>query len=189
MMLRTAVAICFLIISVFLMACVQINVEKVDVRLGDRTTLYFTGRGAAAGIMMDSLLGGTGVAIGIAIDEGIAKDISTAILANNPNFSMKALTEDLLYEQMGKNKSIGSLKAVIIEKYGFKSAADDTVIPLLELKLTCASGLVQDIRLSETDSKYAIPFDKVKTDGALAEKKLYEAVHNVFSVNEQICSS
>ncbi len=72
-------SILFVITCCLLAACTHSRVQPVDVSFGARETLYFTGRGAAAGIMMDAYLGGAGVAIGIAIDEGIAKDMYAVI--------------------------------------------------------------------------------------------------------------
>jgi hypothetical protein len=68
------IVICFTFLF-FMTACTTLSNRDVQVSYSDRETLAFTGKGAGAGIMLDSLLGGTGVAIGIAIDEGIAKQI------------------------------------------------------------------------------------------------------------------
>lgn len=85
--------------SFFIASCAQIRSPSIDVICGERQSLYFTGRGAAASMMMDSLMGGAGIAIGIAIDEGIAKDISAVLLASNPKFSMDELVKTVLSEQ------------------------------------------------------------------------------------------
>ena len=120
-------------------------------------------------------------AIGLAIDEGISKDIAAAISVNNPNFSMGALVKDALDGAVSQGVNIDGLKSVIIEKYGFQSAPDDTVIPLLELQLVCRSGLIQKINFVPNEVDRALPFDKVKTDGSLAEKALRGAVKAIFS--------
>jgi hypothetical protein len=168
------------IAMLFLLACASKNGHDIQVTYGERQTLYFTGRGAAAGVMMDSLLGGTGVAIGIAIDEGISKDIAAAILVNNPHFSMDSLVKDALFDAASQGNFKG-LKSVIIEKYGFQSAPEDTVLPLLEIQLVCKSGVVQKIKFVPDEADVAIPFDKVKIDGDLAEKKLRQAVSRVLA--------
>ena len=178
------------VLTFVIAACTSVPPNSVDIGYGERQTLYFTGRGAAAGIMMDSLLGGTGVAIGIAIDEGISKDIAAAISVNNPNFSMGALVKDALDGAVSQGVNIDGLKSVIIEKYGFQSAPDDTVIPLLELQLVCRSGLIQKINFVPNEVDRALPFDKVKTDGSLAEKALRGAVEAIFSQHRpSVCIS
>jgi hypothetical protein len=180
----------YVVVMLFLVACAVNNHDDLQVAYGERQTLHFTGRGAAAGIMMDSLLGGTGVAIGIAIDEGISKDIAAAISVNNPKFSMGALVKDTLDGAVSQGVNIDGLKSVIIEKYGFQSAPDDTVIPLLELQLVCRSGLIQKINFVPNELDRALPFDKVKTDGSLAEKALRGAVEAIFSQHRpSVCIS
>ena len=171
----------YVVVMLFFVACAVNNHDDIQVAYGEHQTLYFTGRGVAAGIMMDSLLGGTGVAIGIAIDEGISKDIAAAISVNNPSFSMGALVKDALDGTVSQGVNIDGLKSVIVEKYGFQSAPDDTVIPLLELQLVCRSGLIQKINFVPNELDRALPFDKVKTDGSLAEKALRGAVEVIFS--------
>lgn len=39
-------------------SCVHTSHHAVPVELGDRSSLFFTGKGAAAGIMMDAFMGG-----------------------------------------------------------------------------------------------------------------------------------
>jgi len=92
---------------------------------GDRSTLSFSGKGAAAGMMMDAYMGGAGVAIGIAIDEGIAKDISANLSSRSDGFNMLAL----MYEELNSNvKNAGNKRKQIlatkitVETYGFRSA-------------------------------------------------------------------
>jgi hypothetical protein len=45
--------------------------------------LRFSGKGAGAGVMLSSSMGPMGIAIGVAIDEGIAKAIRENAQANN----------------------------------------------------------------------------------------------------------
>lgn len=179
--------ISILIIS-FLVGCASNVAQFIPVTYGDRETLYFTGRGAAAGIMMDAYMGGAGVAIGIAIDEGIAKDIFSALLANNPKFSMVALVGGVLREQEKKGVSITDLKSVVIDKYGFQSAPDDKVSPLLEMQFVCNSGVLQKVKLIPDENVASITFEQSKTNGALLEKQLRAAVDVLIDKNSRICS-
>lgn len=165
--------LCYLVI-----ACAHKHSPSIPVELGERQTLYFTGKGAAAGIMMDAYLGGAGVAIGIAIDEGIAKDISAAIQKSNPEFDIRDLVKKQLVvvsdEVVTKN-----WQSIVIERYGFQSAAEDKVLPLLKFQLICKSQTAHKIEFSP-DENDAISFDRAKTDGALAEKKINKAVEKLF---------
>ena len=164
--------ILLLLICCLITSCTRTRAPPVQVTYGERQSLYFTGRGSAAGIMMDSLLGGAGIAIGIAIDEGIAKDISAAILAANPDFSMDALVRDVLHEKVKQGMNVNGLTSVVIVKYGFQAAPDDKVVPLVVLQLNCESAAIPVIEFISDEKEKAIPFEQSKTDGALVEKLL-----------------
>lgn len=58
---------------------------KVDFKQPIR--IHFSGKGAGAGMMLMSAMGPMGVAIGVAIDEGIAKDIQSAFDATGAELS------------------------------------------------------------------------------------------------------
>src|SRR5690606_16379295 len=65
-----------------LSACTHLPVENMIVYQIDRKEppiIHFEGKGAAAGVMMSSSIGAMGIAIGVAIDEGIANDIRGAL--------------------------------------------------------------------------------------------------------------
>jgi len=82
-------------IVLFFASCVSKPVTS-QIDHGDRSTLAFSGKGAAAGTMMDAYMGGAGVAIGIAIDEGIAKDITANLSNRRGGFDMLALVNNEL---------------------------------------------------------------------------------------------
>lgn len=157
-------------------SCTKTRTPPVEVTYGERQSLYFTGRGSAAGIMMDSVLGGAGIAIGIAIDEGIAKDISAAILSSNPEFTMDGLVKDALKEKVKQGMNVDGLKSVVITKYGFQVAPDDKVAPLVALQFTCESADIPVVEFTSDNKDQTIPFDQSKTNGKLVEKLLRDAV-------------
>lgn len=163
-------------------SCTQTRTSPVEVTYGERQSLYFTGRGSAAGIMMDSVLGGAGIAIGIAIDEGIAKDISAAILASNPEFTMDGLVKDVLKEKVQQGMNVDGLKSLVITKYGFQAAPDDKVAPLVALRFTCESAALPVIEFTSDNKDQAIPFDQSKTNGKLVEKLLRDAVAELLDI-------
>ncbi len=164
-------------------SCTHTRTLPIDVTYGERQSLYFTGRGSAAGIMMDSMLGGAGIAIGIAIDEGIAKDISAAIVASNPKFTMDGLVKDVLREKVEQGMNADGLKSVVITKYGFQAAPDDKVAPLVSLKFICESVAIPAVEFTANNKERAIPFGQSKTDGKLVEKFLRDAVLEVLSMH------
>lgn len=188
-MSRLIASFIILVFGLLLVACAS---RDVDVAIGDREDLYFTGRGAAAGIMMDSLLGGgTGVAIGIAIDEGIAKDVASALSVEEPEFDIRTLVRRALAERAAGGGNIKNLKSIIIDRYGFQSANDDNVVPLLELQLICSSNTVHQVSfVSSEGDDLSIPFDQVKSDGALVRDKLNGAIAATLNpFNLALCDS
>lgn len=168
--------ILLLLICCLMTSCTKTRTPPVEVTYGERQSLYFTGRGSAAGIMMDSVLGGAGIAIGIAIDEGIAKDISAAILSSNPEFTMDGLVKDALKEKVKQGMNVDGLKSVVITKYGFQVAPDDKVAPLVALQFTCESADIPVVEFTSDNKDQTIPFDQSKTNGKLVEKLLRDAV-------------
>ena len=116
-------ACCLLILG-----CATKTVAPQNITYGERSTLNFTGKGAAAGMMMDAYMGGAGVAIGIAIDEGIAKDIAANLASRPGGFDMLALMGQELKSTAKitnkKRKQIFSTR-IIVETYGFRSAKGD----------------------------------------------------------------
>lgn len=152
----------------------------MPVELGDRSSLFFTGKGGAAGIMMDAFMGGAGVAIGIAIDEGIAKDIHLAIQKENPQFDIKMYVESVL-EKNHKKQGLKKWQRLTIERYGFQIIEGDFVVPVLEFTVTCIGGEDSLFKL-ERDSMalYEIELDVIKQSGKLAQQLLYQAVDQAF---------
>jgi hypothetical protein len=135
------------ILLLLLSACATQPSINIPVVLGENKTLDFTGKGAAAGIMLDAVMGGAGIAIGIAIDKGIAKDIAKNLVEHKPLFNMVELVDAHIktaIKHQGNKNSPSRLQCsqlqsseVIIERYGFKtvSGGDDLVSAWLELSV------------------------------------------------------
>jgi hypothetical protein len=167
--------ILLLLVSCLTISCAHTRAPSVPVEYGDRQTLYFTGKGAAAGMMMDSLLGGTGVAIGIAIDEGIAKDIAVAIQKANPEFDIRKLVQDNLV-MVGGEVPTKNWQSVVVEKYGFKVVDGDFVSPVLELTVDCEGGAeIIQFERSPADSAKA-ELELIKKDGDVGLNLMQQAV-------------
>ncbi len=124
----------------------------------------------------------------ITIDEGIAKGISAALLTSNPKFAMTTLVNNVLRERVQQGMKVDGLKSVVIDKYGFQSAPDDKVNPLLELQFVCDSGSPQEIKFVPDESAPAITFEQSKTDGKLVESQLRGAVEILMKKHGQACS-
>ena len=127
-------------IVLFFASCASKPV-KSQITKGDRSNLAFSGKGAAAGMMMDAYMGGAGVAIGVAIDEGIAKDIAANLSSRAGGFDMLAL----VYEELNSSAKVADSKRkqilatkITVETYGFHSAKGegDTVSAWLKIRFS-----------------------------------------------------
>ena len=179
-------------ISLFLILCTACASQKapfkktlaVEVAQPDR--IRFSGKGAAAGAMMSASMGPMGIAIGIAIDEGIGKDIDAA--ARKVDFDMAKL---LAKEYEAAQNSLPAHKAwrsVTVERYGFvfKSVdGEERVVPELRLSVKPISGGMLTVHYPH-DYKGALAaelphygFDQIKSDGDLVVRSLADACGRV----------
>lgn len=169
-----------LLASFLITACVHTRTTTISVEFGDRQTLYFTGKGAAAGIMMDAYLGGAGVAVGIAIDEGIAKDISAAIQKSNPEFDIRDVVKKQLVV-VSDEISTKNWQSLVIEKYGFQVVDGDFVSPILELAVNC-NGSAETIRFERNlANPDKVELDLIKSDGTVGVGLLQQAVEETMT--------
>lgn len=112
--------------------CTVSNTEKtknVSVSFEQPDRLRFSGKGASAGIMMSSF-GTMGVAIGIAIDEGIGKKI--AHTAEQAGLDVNRTISNGISLQFNIQQFTYPVK-VHIERYGFKSVPGEGDSVMAEL--------------------------------------------------------
>lgn len=160
-----------------LSACVTLN-SKLEISYLDRDSLNFTGRGSAAGVMLDAVMDGAGIAIGIAIDQGIAKDISNNILLHDPKFDFR----ELIRQRVNKS-SVSALESIKIKTYGFKSApGEDQVSAWLELEVVQNGTIIQVKYPEEFTNVKTESFVKVKENAAAAVDLLVAATDAVIKV-------
>ncbi len=113
------------LLPLLLFACAQQPASTVNIL--SESPLQFSGKGAGAGMMLSSAMGPMGIAIGFAIDEGIAKDIRATALKGN------VVVEEILQKELKKKPSIVSNKAITsinIDRHGFITwpGGDDLVM-------------------------------------------------------------
>jgi hypothetical protein len=155
-----------ILLILFLAACNTQPVPKIPVTLGNNPALDFTGKGAAAGIMLDSVMGGAGIAIGIAIDKGIAKDIAKSLNQHNPPFNIVENMNVHVKRAAAKNRFKKNYStAIIVEHYGFKTVrgGDDLVSAWLEI-----SALVGEKKMT---LRYPEDFDQVNSASLTSVKE------------------
>ena len=117
-----------------LASCAQLgkkeNNIQLELKVKDPNRVRFSGKGA--GMMMMSSLGPAAVAIGIAIDEGIGKDIDEVYqkhqlsITNMLEASLKAEFDS------SKNTTLSDVSVVIvsIDRFGFIAKGDDVIAEL-----------------------------------------------------------
>jgi hypothetical protein len=167
-----------LLLQPFLQACLFApSPSAIKISFESRDSLAFTGRGAAAGIMLDSVMGAGGIAIGIAIDEGIAKEISTNLHAYSKDFSIQHTLRSQIDKSIDKN-----LLEIKVKNYGFRtySKGEDQISAWLDLEFVCnnksyAINYPQDF--SDTSS---IDFATIKVDGKASYDLLNQSVIQIF---------
>lgn len=192
LLLPIKLILCLLILS----GCAVKPLVPVEVKTGERTNLSFTGKGAAAGIMMDAYMGGVGVAIGIAIDEGIAKDIATNLARNPSGFNITSIVEkNLLAEPKNKylikSPAINSSRVmesknstqIVIEAYGFRTypGEGDKVTAWLKMRFINNTTNVLLTYPDDFQSPQTIELTDAKTNPELAYGLLDNAVRLVIS--------
>ena len=172
----------------------------VAVHFSEPNRIQFQGKGAGAGMALMSTMGPVGIALGIAIDVGVAKDIRAP--ANVSGFDMQSYISQSISEQ-----SQAAWKAVFlgeaerdlttefpnieVKRYGFKTTGvenDATSAELVVWVHIRADAQVEyhypndfiatDIQPS-TDVIPSYPLADLKRDGALSALLMTQAVERV----------
>lgn len=163
----------FLPLLLLLNACVYFpeNNTAKPIVIENNSRLTFSGKGAGAGMMLSASMGAMGVALGIAIDEGIAKDI--AATAQNGGVHVEAVLQQQLAQA---NISLPADTVITIDRYGFIILPGDGEQTAAQLHITLTSPgnqQAQEIRFPEGFAKAeAIVVAKallsdIKTDAAV----------------------
>jgi len=134
--MRTYIVLLSVILG--LVACAQKPSQPstivVTSTVTDPDRIRFQGKGAGAGMMLSGSMGPMGIAIGVAIDEGIGKEIDATAMQANVKFT--ALFENKLREFIATNSQYADVNniAVTIERYGFMTQSGDNDPVSAEIK-------------------------------------------------------
>jgi len=146
-----------------------------EVSLAEDHRMQFRGKGAGAGMMLSSSMGPMGIAIGVAIDEGIAKQIGETATAGDVD--IQVIVQQAFVD--ADKKYTQPLKVRVL-KYGFVTVpaggdySDPVVAELvLELETSAASTSVINVYADVGDGicepmKYEL--DAVKTSSGVIEE-------------------
>jgi hypothetical protein len=111
-------------LAIFLSGCAVLKTNATQkVLIEDGVKFSYSGRGAGAGVALMSTMGPAGIAVGVAIDEGIRKDLEAS--ANSAGFDIVKLVSnsDLTGE------------TITITGYGMQDipGGDDKMFPYIDL--------------------------------------------------------
>jgi|GEM_PF-1381801 len=174
-------------ILLFVVSCTSLqnhDDRRVQVKVPER--LHFSGKGAGAGMMLMSSLGAAGIAIGVAIDEGIAKDIAATL--NTASVNVTTVFDEQLqavlatYAGGQRHSIIDAIDTVAITRYGFllQAGRNDPVAGWLHIDVLLHTGASFVVRFPEdiTPSSAMIktaPLAVVKRDATTGESLLRDA--------------
>ncbi len=157
-----------LILSFFLLVGCAHMQHTLSTEIINDELLTFSGKGAGAGMMLMSTMGPMGIAIGVAIDEGIAKDIRTT--ADQGGVDIR----DLLLDAIESHEFAlipNTFVSMRVERFGFISwpGPEDKVMPQLHLLAIHRSGDLMRVRFPED-------MEKIQQEAILPDLATLDAV-------------
>lgn len=159
------ILIAILALAVAGCAAIKPASNQVDIVYQQPDRIAFQGKGAGAAFALMSTMGPVGAALGVAIDEGIAKDIRQSANAGDIDF------KELLHEAVASG-SFPDASKITVSRYGFviKDGSKDYVaaeIALTVEMLTNGSLTVEQRLLSswtpEAGDHYLVTLDEIKS--------------------------
>ncbi len=146
--------------------------------------IEFSGKGSAAGPMLMTSLGPSGIAVGIAIDVGIGKEIKAAMDRSNPNWfaGLSTRFKNELPQICSGAENTNALCSeetllVSIREIGFKTTGgkDDPTHPFLSFTLESEGNREVQRYVLETP-ELTKPLETLKSNGNLAIKMLMSLI-------------
>jgi len=167
----------------------------VNVSIEGQDRIRFSGKGAGAGMMMSASMGSMGIAIGVAIDEGIGKEIHESFVASGGSFSeiVQSETSDWLTKVCQESR--GGLNALCtpntalnirVYRYGFVTTSGQNDPVKAELDVGFSVGDQSELRLNliKLGDAPIAPLEKAKKEGKTADGLLtigYQTLLEAFS--------
>lgn len=184
-----------LILALSLIGCASFfnpTPQEVNVTLPDPNRISFQGKGAGAGMALMSTMGPMGIALGVAIDEGIAKDLRKS--AETVGFDIQKVISQAVLESSQEQWEVDPANEITadlevrIKLYGFKTTggADDATSAEIEAELIKQGKVIANVHYpndfgSEDNSIDSYPLDTLKQEGVKAKRLLDEAIHQVIT--------
>jgi len=184
-------ALTFILCNLFLPACSVLQnppQNNLHVSWNEPHKFYFQGKGAGAGMALMSTMGPIGMAIGVAIDEGISKDISTTQQTSGKTI------EDLLNEVATtssmhvswQNTNNDSLPSLTIERIEFNIVHGENDATGVKIKALYMdnTGTESTLNYPKDTPNYiapSFPLEQLKSNDKLANELLTEGFKQLLS--------
>ncbi len=161
---------------------VSTSLQTIPVTIQEPNHIQFQGKGAGAGMALMSTMGSMGIALGVAIDEGIAKDIREA--AGKAGFSVDDTIVRTLKDvsQGGLAADVGVFPAaseqIVVHRYGFKTTGgeNDATSAEVEVEVVREGQVVGTFHypddLPDNQNLPAYPLEELKQQGEKANELL-----------------
>lgn len=163
-----------------------------SIKMPESTLIRFEGKGAAAGVMMSSSMGPMGIAIGVAIDEGIAKEIREALNRSGCNVddvvaqAFRGLSGRYGQEAVLQSSLLHNKVDVLLRINGliFKVRSPEQDLTSVELVAGIeVGGVVRELTSAHSDAgTQGAPLEVVRTDGDTACRLIGESASALFEV-------
>jgi len=146
-------------------ACTSLGIQSesaVEILYSSPDRISFQGKGAGAGMALMSSMGPVGIALGVAIDEGIAKDIRETAQQGGVDFKA------LLNSAIADVSALQQAERIEVKRYGFviKDGSKDYVAAEIHLNVM-QDGQSEDLVLSSWNrqqaEEYWVTMDDIKT--------------------------
>ncbi len=163
--------------------------KTVELKLDEPNRISFQGKGAGAGIALMATMGPVGIALGVAIDEGIATDIRKAVA--NEKGDNKAYIASMVVSQIeehGYSVTMASEQpvypTVTIKRYGFKivNGSTDATAAQWDIEIETEPGEKVNVHYPKDFNKDSIKtyvLADLKIDGKLGTELLAESLARV----------
>jgi hypothetical protein len=180
----------FLLLCLASVSCVNTSaVRKIHFGIEHHdgaARIHFVGKGAAAGAMMSSSMGPMGIAIGVAIDEGIAKEIDAALVRANCKVDEVVESSFLAvshsYGMTAERVSSENAAVVLgIDRVGFKVLPSERDLTFSEVSISLTlRDETKKLTSRHTSDEQGIPLEQIRRDGKVACELLQESVMALF---------
>ena len=134
-----------LAIGLMLLGCAGLPINTTDVEVVVPTDVQFSyiGKGPGAGVALMSSMGPVGIAVGVAIDEGVRKRLLASALAEG--FDIRSLVRKAYGADL--DSGTGRSLQITILGYGMRlvPGSEDRVIPYLKLERVSEDGAVTKV--------------------------------------------